>query len=140
MFSISSLPVLLLSLLSPASFLPSSPLSLPPLPVSQLYAGKTLSPSNSACKKHNIVFVKEVGGVRCMVDKVLTTDYTCRYSLVEHTTCYCCGQILTFVELGRICTKFYKRSEAEKQVGQEPVIILPFSWGEGPDMVELDHL
>ena len=143
MSSESVLLAMVLSILSPISSLPSSPISLPPIPAAQLYAGKILPPSHATCVHHNIVYMRELGGRRCMVDQVVATDYTCRYSVGRDPACYCCGEIYTFVELGRICTKFCKKDEDELQkpkVGQEPVIILPFGWGEGPDKVELEEV
>ena len=75
----------------------------------------------------------------CLISQELVTDYRCRYDtasrVVEDLKCYCCGKIHTYIELGKICSKFCKKSEMEKQeviVGQEGVIQLPFNWGEEP--------
>jgi hypothetical protein len=85
----------------------------------------------------NIVLMPMLGGRRCLVDKVLTMDYNCRYSLAKRPSCYCCGEILSYIELGRLCRKFCKKNGVSRK-GQEAVIVLPFSWGEGEDRVKLE--
>ena len=74
---------------------------------------------------------------------MLAQDYNCRYNLAERTSCYCCGELHTYLELGRLCTKLCHLGDLERQtprVGQQPIIALPFNWGEGPDKVELEQL
>ena len=75
------------------------------------------------------------------VNQAVTMDYNCRYNKVERPNCYCCGELHTYIELGKLCTKFCKKKDIETQqprVGQQPIIELPFNWGEGPDRVQLE--
>ena len=138
-----STTVSLLSIMISALSHPSSSLSLPPIPLSQLYDGKMLATSDSNCTDENILYIKEIGQKRCLINQEVFVDYTCRYDVVKQLSCYCCGEIYSYIELGRICTKFCKKIDLEIQqprVGQQPIIELPFSWGEAPDRIELEEL
>merc|ERR1711915_202860 len=65
----------------------------------------------------------------------------CRYRLEKQTKsgfvrpllrrCYCCGYLYSYVEYGSICTA-YCSSEIgeERKTGLEPIITLPFNWGD----------
>ena len=97
--------------------------------------------TDSECNSENILFIKELGVKKCLVNQAVTMDYNCRYNKVERPNCYCCGELHTYIELGKLCTKFCKKKNMEAQqprVGQQPIIELPFNWGEGPDRVELE--
>ena len=99
--------------------------------------------SHSDCSIENIVHIQELGAKRCLVDKEVTTDYNCRYDLVERPSCYCCGELHSYIELGRLCTKFCKKEDLQRQqprVGQQSIIELPFSWGERPERVKLEEV
>ena len=93
------------------------------------------------CMEENIIYVKELEAKRCLVRKEVKTDYRCRYSVLERLSCYCCGEIFFFIEQGSICTRFCKEpmESQEPRVGQQPIIQLPFSWGEEPSRVELEE-
>eukprot|EP00090_Calanus_glacialis_P011643 TRINITY_DN20008_c0_g1_i2.p1 TRINITY_DN20008_c0_g1~~TRINITY_DN20008_c0_g1_i2.p1 ORF type:complete len:147 (-),score=36.68 TRINITY_DN20008_c0_g1_i2:93-533(-) len=143
MSTISFISLQISILIHSSSCLPSSPLSQSPIPISQLYEGKMLITTHINCSEENIVYINYLGQKRCLINKEVTTDYTCRYDVVERPSCYCCGEIYSYIELGRICTKFCKKNDIKNQkpvVGQEPIIELPFSWGEGPDRVELEEV
>jgi len=83
------------------------------------------------------------------------TDYLCRYSAGDVlynfrqkrkqkpktaiTQCYCCGFIFKYIELGEICMAFCDYSgEGEKIKGREPLINLPFNWGDECPQAKLD--
>jgi len=71
----------------------------------------------------------------------LAVDYICRYRVKRQRKnglvrpllrrCYCCGYFYSYVEYGRICTA-YCNSEIgeERKIGLEPLITLPFNWGD----------
>ena len=92
-----------------------------------------------------------------------------RYSQARQETCYCCGEIYSYTELGEVCTKagsvfihmltvccvcgnmksielsfpqycVRPKKGEEAELGQDPIIQLPFNWGDGPDSVKLDQL
>merc|ERR1712029_380544 len=71
----------------------------------------------------------------------LAVDYICRYRVKRQRKnglvrpllrrCYCCGHFYSYVEYGSICTA-YCNSEIgeERKKGSEPLITLPFNWGD----------
>jgi len=71
----------------------------------------------------------------------LAVDYICRYRVKRQRKnglvrpllrrCYCCGHFYSYVEYGSICTA-YCNSEIgeERKKGLEPLITLPFNWGD----------
>jgi len=78
----------------------------------------------------------------CMVNNVLSVDYTCRYSLF-HYSCYCCGAFFHFIEQGPVCTKYCLKSQdpprGQGRFCQNRVIILPFNFGDQvPEEITLD--
>lgn len=81
------------------------------------------------------------------------TDYLCRYNAGDAlfnfgrnqkpkttiTNCYCCGFIFRYLELGEVCTAYCNHSgQGVKIKGREPLIDLPFNWGDECPLEKLD--
>merc|ERR1712227_678357 len=82
------------------------------------------------------------------VIKELTIDYLCRYSIDKVTRygppnrsyvtkervlkkCYCCGFDYEYIEYGRFCTGYCDGEDGEeRKSGIDPIINLPFNWGD----------
>merc|ERR1711963_200350 len=82
------------------------------------------------------------------VIKELTIDYLCRYSIDKVTRygppnrsyvtkervlkkCYCCGFDYEYIEYGRFCTGYCDGADGEERnSGIDPIINLPFNWGD----------
>merc|ERR1712126_235283 len=85
----------------------NTPPSQPPIPISELYPKDELvNTTHSNCTHENILYVKEFHQNKCLISPEVIKDYRCRYNVGKKFSCYCCGKITTYVELGKICTKF----------------------------------
>jgi len=126
------------------------------IPPEQLYSGNLFdSPATKTCAK-NLFNKNNDEGCDTSDDKIkeAVIDYLCRYGAGDvlflsrrkqkqkpktTTNCYCCGFIFRYLELGEVCTAYCDYSgEGEKIKGREPLINLPFNWGDECPQAKLD--
>jgi len=121
--------VLTLFTMDNAQGAPGSSPGVAPIPPRQLYAQFLIKIGKPGCKPKRIRSIKSFA--KCMDGQEALVDYGCRYYNLLNPYCFCCGQICSYVEQGDICTRFcLKGSKATE--GQEPIIDLPFDWGDDP--------
>jgi len=121
------------------------------IPPEQLY-GPRLDDMLTCAKS-----LRNLTSYECDIDdpkiRELAVDYLCRYSIAKTIRygpnrgqkeqvlkkCYCCGYIYEYIEYGKVCTGYCDAGEGDqRKVGVDPIINLPFNWGDNCPEAKFD--